>query len=318
MRRREGYVHMMSLPVRNTFSGNPLDRAGDRRNDPAWLAEQEANPEAMAMMLWEGRPLVEDHADGPRLAWLSLAHARDITPDRDLFLGMWKAAPVFAVELETSIDPTAGPLAGMGAFHEMRAAAALLSGPDAAMAGAAKSLFDWRRRHGFCAACGHATETTAGGWKRVCPACRTEHFPRVDPVTIMLPVFNGGDQPRCLLGRQAAWPRGRMSALAGFLEPGESIEEACAREVAEEAGLTVTGVRYHSSQPWPFPSQLMIGLIAEVDSDDARPDQTELEGVAWLTRDELRRVLADAHPFILPPPPIAIARTLMQAWLDDG
>lgn len=108
-----------------------------------------------------------------------------------------------------------------------------------------------------------------------------------------------------------------MSALAGFLEPGESIEEACAREVQEEAGLTVTAVRYHSSQPWPFPSQLMIGLIAEVDSDDARPDQTELESVAWLTRDEMRAVLADAHP-IKAPPPLAIARTLMQAWVDEG
>lgn len=307
----------MALLPTNTFAGNPLDRAGDRRNDAAWLAEQEANPEALAMVLWEGSPLIEDGPDGPRLAWLSLAHARDMVPDRDLYLGQWKDAPVFAVEFEGSVDPAAGPVAGLGAFHDMRTAAGLLPGPEAAMAGGAKSLFDWRRRHGFCAACGQASHTACGGWKRVCPACGTEHFPRVDPVTIMLAVHRGPDGERALLGRQAAWPEGRMSALAGFLEPGESIEEACAREVAEEAGLTVTAVRYHSSQPWPFPSQLMIGLFAEVASDDARPDQTELESVAWLTRDEMRAVLAGAHA-IKPPPPIAIARTLMQAWVDEG
>jgi len=245
-----------------------------------------------------------------------MAQARAVVPDRELFLGLWKGAPVFAVEVEGSVDPTAGPLRGVGVFHEMREAAALLPGPDAAMAGTAKSLFDWRRRHGFCAACGVQTVDGCGGWKRVCPACSTEHFPRVDPVTIMLAVYRGGDEPRCLLGRQASWPEGRMSALAGFLEPGETIEEACAREVAEEAGLTVTAVRYHSSQPWPFPSQLMIGLVCEVDSEDAAPDQTELEAVAWLTRDEARACLAGTHPAIKAPPRIAIARTLLQAWVD--
>jgi len=305
----------MPLPALNTFAGNPLDRAGDRRNDPDWLAEQGANPEALALVLWEGRPLLEAEGE-PRLAWLPMAHARAVALDRELFLGIWKRAPVFAVEIEGSIDPTAGPLRGVGVFHEMREAAMLLPGPDAAMAGTAKSLFDWRRRHGFCAACGIESQDACGGWKRVCPACGTEHFPRVDPVTIMLAVYRGGEEPRCLLGRQASWPEGRMSALAGFLEPGETIEEACAREIGEEAGLTVTAVRYHSSQPWPFPSQLMIGLVCEVDSEDAAPDQTELEAVAWLTRDEARACLAGAHPTIKAPPKIAIARTLMQAWVD--
>ena len=302
----------------NTFAGNPLDRAGDLRNDPDWLAEQEANPEAQAMVLWEGRPLIEETADGPRLAWLSLKHARDIVPDRDVFLGLWDAAPVFAIEFEGSIDPTDGPLAGVGAFHELRSAAAILPAADAAMAGGAKSLFDWRRKHGFCANCGTLGENASGGWKRRCPACGTEHFPRVDPVTIMLPVYKGGAEPICLLGRQAAWPEGRMSALAGFLEPGESIEEGCAREVQEEAGLTVIATAYHSSQPWPFPSQLMIGLIAEVSDDQARPDQTELEAVAWLTRAEARAVLAGEHPSIQAPPPFAIAHSLIQAWVEEA
>ncbi|NJC41257.1 NAD+ diphosphatase [Brevundimonas alba] len=306
----------MPLPALNTFAGNPLDRAGDRRNDPDWLAEQASDPEALALVLWEGRPLLEAGGE-PRLAWLAMSHARAVVPDRELFLGLWKGAPVFAVEVEGTVDPSAGPLQGLGAFHEMREAAALLPAPDAAMAGTAKSLFDWRRRHGFCAACGVQTGNACGGWKRVCPACATEHFPRVDPVTIMLAVYRGGAEPRCLLGRQASWPEGRMSALAGFLEPGETIEEACAREIEEEAGLTVTAVRYHSSQPWPFPSQLMIGLICEVDSEDAAPDQTELEAVVWLTKSEAAAALAGVHPTIKAPPRIAIARTLLQAWVDE-
>lgn len=303
----------MALPLLNTFAGNPLDRAGDFRNTPEWLVEQGESADALAMVFWEGQPLLEDHADGPRLAWLALTHARDVIrdADREIFLGLWKSAPVFAVEFEGPSDPAEGPIKGLGAFTGMREAAAVLSGPEAAMAGGAKSLFDWRRKHGFCANCGHETKATAGGWRRVCPSCTAEHFPRVDPVTIMLPVFEG----RCLLGRQAAWPAGRMSALAGFLEPGETIEEACAREIKEEAGLTVTAVRYHSSQPWPFPSQLMIGLIAEVSDANATPDMTELEEVAWLTKDEARAVLAGAHE-IKAPPKFAIARTLIQAWVD--
>ncbi len=306
----------MPLPVLNTFAGNPLDRAGDRRDDSAWLAEQAANPEALALAIWNGGPLIEDHPDGPRLAWLDLTHARTLSPGNEVFLGLWKDAPVFAVELEDGSDPAGGRLQGLGAFHDMRGAAAILPGAEAAMAGGAKSLFDWRRRHGFCSACGQMSNDACGGWKRICPACSTEHFPRVDPVTIMLPVYRGGPEPICLLGRQAVWPEGRMSALAGFLEPGETIEEACAREIKEEAGLTVTAVRYHSSQPWPFPSQLMIGLIAEVSDDQATPDQTELESVAWLTRAEAKAVLEGTHPAIKAPAPIAIARTLIQAWVD--
>lgn len=302
------------MVFKNAFSGNPLDRAGDLRNDSAWLAAQRDHPDAMSMVMWEGRPLVEVHGDGQRLVWLSLKHALDMVPDRDLFLGTWKGSPFFAIEFEGSIDPTAGPVQGVGQFIEMREAAVVLPESEAAMAGEAKGLFDWRRRHGFCAACGKASTQSSGGWRRVCSACNTEHFPRVDPVVIMLPIYNGGDEPRCLLGRQAQWPQGRHSALAGFMEPGESIEEACAREVNEEAGLSVTGVLYHSSQPWPFPSQLMIGLLAEVSDDNARPDQTELEAVVWLTRAEARAVLSGTHETLKAPPPYAIANRLIEAW----
>ena len=302
----------------NIFAGNPLDRAGDLRNDPDWLAEQADKPYAQALVLWEGRPLIEETDQGARLAWLSMKHARTLVRDREAFLGLWKDEPVFAIEFEGSIDPVDGPVGGLGVFHDMRAAAALLPAADAAMAGGAKSLFDWRRKHGFCANCGALCETASGGWKRRCPACGTEHFPRVDPVTIMLPIYKGGAEPVCLLGRQAAWAPGRMSALAGFLEPGESIEEACAREVKEEAGLTVIDTTYHSSQPWPFPSQLMIGLLAEVSDDQAAPDQTELESVAWLTRAEARAVLDGDHPTISAPPVFAIAHSLIRAWVEEA
>ena len=305
----------MALPSLNTFAGNPLDRAGDRRNEPDWLAEQAGRPDALALVLWEGRPLLEDHADGPRLAWLSLEHARAVVPDREAFLGLWMDAPCFAVEGEGSVDPATGPVAGLGAFHEMREAAALLLGPEAAMAGAAKSLFDWRRRHGFCAACGIESQTASGGWRRICPACATEHFPRVDPVTIMLPVFRGGDEPRCLLGRQASWPEGRMSALAGFLEPGETIEDAVRRETFEEAGIRVGAVRYLASQPWPFPSNIMIGCIGEALTEDINFDGEELEDARWFSRDDVRRMLEGTHEDFAAPSPIAIANHLLREWV---
>jgi len=301
----------------NAFAASPLDRAGDRRDDPAWLAALEDQPDGACLAIWEGGPLLEEGPDGPRLAWLSPHMAREAAGGDLAFLGLWKDAPVFAARFPEEADPTAGPLQGLGRFVDMRSAAGVLPGFELAMAGVAKSLFEWHARHGFCSACGQPSRAICGGWKRVCDACSTEHFPRVDPVVIMLPVYSGGAEPRCLLGRQAAWPAGRMSALAGFLEPGESIEEACAREIAEESALTVTSVRYHSSQPWPFPSQLMIGLIAEVDGEDARPDQTELEAVAWLTRAEARAVLAGTHPAIVAPPSFAIAHSLLDAWSRD-
>lgn len=184
------------------------------------------------------------------------------------------------------------------------------------MAGLAHGLFDWRAWNGFCSRCGQPTQDVSGGWKRHCPACGAEHFPRVSPVSIMLIVHGQGEVAKCLIGRQAAWPPGRMSALAGFIEPGETIEEGCAREVKEEAGLTVTTVRYHSSQPWPFPGQLMIGLVCAVSDDNAIPDESELEAVAWLDREEARDMLEGRHPILKAPPHIAIARHLIQAWVD--
>ncbi|HEV7228844.1 NAD(+) diphosphatase [Brevundimonas sp.] len=289
----------MSDAPPNIFAGNPLDRAGDRRNDPTFIAEMTAHPEALALRCDAAGPVTEPGPDGPRLAWAPLANARAGAVGGEVFLGLWKDAPVFAVEVADGGMP-------------LREAAMALGVADAAMAGTAKSLFDWRRRNRFCPNCGSETAATGGGWRRACPGCGAEHFPRVDPVCIMLPVF----QDRCFVARGPAWPSGRMSAPAGFIEPGETIEEACARELFEEAGLSVTRVRHHSSQPWPFPSQLMIGLVCAVDSDAVTLDPNELAESAWLTRQEAADALAGRHPTVIAPPPVAIARTLIQAWVD--
>ena len=272
----------------NTFAGNPLNRASDRRGDAEWLARQLAAPDALGVAIWNGKPLVEpSKAGGVQIAYLPAKLAAELAggPERLLFLGLWKETAVFAVDLEGSNDPAeGGPLQGLGGFQELRAVALQLPGTEAGILATAKSMFEWRRKHRHCAACGEPSEARDAGWKRRCPACEAEHFPRTDPVVIMLPYH--GD--RCMMGRQEAWPKGMFSALAGFLEPGESIEEACARELAEEAGLRTRTVRYHSTQPWPYPSSLMIGLLAEVEDDEGAPDQTELEAVRWFTKAELR------------------------------
>ncbi|HYD44472.1 MAG TPA: NAD(+) diphosphatase, partial [Phenylobacterium sp.] len=236
----------------NTFAGNPLDRASERRVDAAWLAEKINAPDSLGIALWNGKPLVEKAGDGGlQIAYLRADMCEELSggAERLLFMGLWKETAVFAVDLEGGADPAEGPLSGLGAFEDLRASALRMPATDAAILATAKAMFEWRRKHRHCANCGEPSDVVEGGWKRVCPACHAEHFPRTDPVAIMLAVHG----EKALLGRQAAWPKGMFSALAGFIEPGESIEEGCARELYEEAGLRATRVRYHSTQPWPYP-----------------------------------------------------------------
>ncbi|HVI31112.1 NAD(+) diphosphatase [Phenylobacterium sp.] len=305
----------------NTFAGNPLDRASDRRGDAEWLAAQLASPDALGLALWNGKPLVEKAAE-PRpdggdlqIAYLPARLVGELAGgmERLLFMGLWKETAIFAVDLGGSADPADSALQGLGRFEDLRAVALRVPAPEAAILATAKAMFEWRRRHDHCAACGEPSLVVDGGWKRQCPACEAEHFPRTDPVVIMLP-FHGD---RCMLGRQDAWPKGMFSALAGFLEPGESIEEACARELAEEAGLRAVRVRYHSSQPWPYPSSLMIGLIAEVEDDEGTPDQTELSEVRWFTREQARDLLAGKLDGVAAPNRLAIAHQLIRAWVEE-
>jgi NAD+ diphosphatase len=300
----------------NTFAGNPLDRASDRRVDADWLKRQLGSPEARGVALWNGKVLVRPDGPGLEPAWLPARLAGELAggAERLLFLGLAAGEPVFAVDLESGADPADGALEGLGEFKELRQIAPELPAPDAAILATAKAMFEWRRRHRHCAACGQPSHPADGGWKRVCEACEAEHFPRTDPVVIMLPHHGG----RCMLGRQAIWPKGMFSALAGFMEPGEAIEEACARELYEEAGLTARKVRYHSSQPWPYPSCLMIGLLAEVEDDEGTPDQTELEEVRWFTRDEASDLLDRRLPGVFAPAAMAIAHQLIRAWVAEG
>ena len=280
------------------FTGGRLDRADPIRHDPARFAAAMADPRARLLVLDEYAPAM----DGERLGWTRLG---DRAAERLVLLGLDDAGiPHFAAL-------TGRPARGRS--FEMIAALHALAAGEAATYAAARSVLDWHARHGFCAACGHATAPFRAGWGRRCPNCATEHFPRVDPVVIMIAEHDG----RALLGRQPAFPPGRYSALAGFLEPGESIEEAVAREVAEEAGIAVTDVRYVASQPWPFPASLMIACVATATSDRLAIDTTELEDAIWVPRDVVRAVLAgEPGPFV-PPPPYAIAHSLLTRWAEQ-
>ncbi|MBN2973691.1 NAD(+) diphosphatase [Roseomonas aeriglobus] len=280
------------------FTGAWLDRADPVRSDEPALAAALADPRARLMRLENGDPAVD--ADGA-IAWTSIANVQG-TP---IFLGLdAEQRPYFA---EACVGDTAAP-ARSGAL--MRMLDAMPPG-DAAIFGTVRSVTGWHARHGYCANCGAATAIIRGGWARSCPDCGAEHFPRVDPVVIMLAEYDG----RALVGRQAAWPAGRYSALAGFVEPGESLEEAVARELFEEAGVRVSDVRYLASQPWPFPGQLMLAAIATAESDALTIDTKEIEDAFWVTRDEVRAALAGAEDAkFLPPPPYAIARTLLEEW----
>ena len=282
------------------FTGYPLDRVDAMRQDAGALAAAASDPCARLLVLTGFDP--EIGADGA-LVWSSMAERAE---DGELILlGLdGERRPHFAQTRAS--DPPAGgrSMALLRVLDAMR-------GEDAAIFGAARHVVDWHARHRFCAVCGTPSAVFRAGWGRKCPNCRGEHYPRVDPVVIMIAEHDG----RALLGRQPAWPRGRYSALAGFVEPGESLEEAVAREVLEEAGVRVTDVRYAASQPWPFPGQLMLACIATAESDALTIDRTELENAIWVTRDDVRRALAgdETAPF-LPPPPYAIARTLLETW----
>ncbi|WP_120715936.1 NAD(+) diphosphatase [Tsuneonella amylolytica] len=286
------------------FSGSPLDRADHIRCDPDALAGL-TNWKARLLRL-DGLLPTFDAATGA-LGWGTLADAPE---DADLvFLGLLDGKACFAAVPGEGAD---GPAY---AQPQVWQAMQVLSPGDLALYGGARSLVDWHARHRFCARCGAPTKVAKGGWQRDCGNCGAPHFPRTDPVTIML--VEHGD--RLLLGRQPRFPPRVFSALAGFVEPGETIEEAVAREVFEEAGVRVRDVKYIASQPWPFPSQLMIGCHSVAEDDALTIDHTELEEARWFTREELMEAkkAGDAGTGnLIFPRPFAIARTLVDWWLD--
>jgi NAD+ diphosphatase len=285
------------MPTRPGFTGGALDRADHLRNDDAALSGLRADPAARVLLL-EGLDPVTGGDGG--IGWRPISSVD--APTDLLFLGLEAGAPRFAI-LQPA-GPRGGSMAVLQLLHRLPA-------EQVALYGAARSLVDWHYRHGFCARCGAATAVFRAGWGRRCGACNAEHFPRVDPVVIMLAEHDD----RVLLGRQPQFPPRMYSALAGFVEPGESLEEAVARELLEEAGVRALSVRYALSQPWPFPSSLMIGCIAPVASDEIHLDTHELQDAIWLGREEVRSVLrGDPGGRVMTPPPLAIAHSLLQVW----
>ncbi len=283
---------MRGVVTPNTFEGARLDRATMRRRDPEWVAARLADESSRAVVAGPDAVLV----DGDRLALVPL----DGLPS-PLLLGVQDGRALFAADGEGRDD-----------LVSVREIAPELAQDEGGLLAYAAALLNWHRRHGFCSVCGTASEIREGGLLRVCPACGAEHHPRTDPVVIMLVVDEERD--RVLLGRQPSWPDGRYSALAGFVEPGESLEDAVAREVLEESGVVVTGARYVSSQPWPFPSSLMLGFEALYVRGDAVAADGELDDARWFTRTELLDAAAERGALRLPPA-LAIARRLIDGWL---
>jgi NAD+ diphosphatase len=277
----------------NTFAGAALDRAAGRRSDDAWLAAQLADPASRVVLAGEEGVLVD--GDQPRL----VAPA-DLPVGVDpVLLGVGRdGRALFAADPGEALA---------GERRGLRDLAPLLSQSDAGLLAHAVALLNWHRRHRFCANCGSPTVVREAGHVRSCPVCGADHHPRTDPVVIML--VSDGD--RALLGRQSRWPAGRYSALAGFVEPGESLEEAVAREVREEAGVEVTDVTYRSSQPWPFPSSLMLGFTARWAGGEPETRDGELEDVRWWSREEIREGAGGLRL----PERDAIARRLLDEWL---
>jgi len=276
------------------FTGSPLDRADALRLDEAALADLAARDDARLLRLEGLDPVIGD--DG-KLLWSPLAPEGPL-----IFLGLEGGAPRFA--------PLSEDAPGKPAFA-LFAAIAAMRPADAAIWAAARSVNEWHARHRYCGRCGAWAEPFRGGWGRRCTGCAAEHFPRVDPVVIMLAEHDG----RVLLGRQHHYPPRRYSALAGFVEPGESIEEAVARELREEAGIEVRDVVYFASQPWPFPGQLMIACIAQAASGELVLDEAELDHAIWASRDEVRQALAgDPAAAFIGPPAFAIAHSLLAHW----
>ncbi len=297
----------------NYYSGMPLSRDDALRRDAVALERLRANPQSRVLAIWRNQHLIVDRS-APAPVWHTGDEASHLFTEAEgwALLGMREDAAHFAVDVSHIDDPvSAKPFAGRGEFVDLRAIGPLLARDDGSIMAYARGLMYWHRRHRFCGVCGGLTESTQGGHVRHCTNadCAIDHFPRTDPAVIMLVTY--GDE--CLLGRQTIWPAGMHSTLAGFVEPGESLEEAVIREIKEESGVDVERPVYHSSQPWPFPSSIMLGFHAEARSRILAVNTDELETAAWYHRDALLASPEDTT-FRLPRKD-SIARRLVDDWL---
>ncbi len=317
-----------------TFGGSGLDRAAHIRGDPQRLDQARTDPKAQCLLLWRGKVLVQGEALD-HLAPVSMQH--DLVQqgpggsvEGPIFLGLDQdATPLFAMDI-SDWQADGQDLSDVGAFvdrteqqhpdlpnghvfAELRRIMTRLSPRDAELAATAKAVIAWHETHRFCARCGAPSEIAQGGWQRSCPTCGAQHFPRTDPVVIML-ITHGNS---VLMGRSPGWPEGMYSLLAGFVEPGETLEAAVRREVMEEAGVPVGAVQYLASQPWPFPASLMMGCAGQALSRNIQIDPVEIEDAIWVTRSQMMQVFAGEHPTMLPARKGAIAHFLLQHWLAD-
>jgi NAD+ diphosphatase len=308
----------------NFFAGGGFDRAGLYRKDEDWLAHHRAHPATRMIPVWRDRHLILIEPE-PAPVFLGPEEVPSLAPKEEslALLGVIDKQAVFAVDISHIDDPLARPeLSGRGEFIDIRDVGSLLPRADAQLMAFARAIFYWHRRHGFCGVCGAPTVPAEAGHVRICTNadCGTTHFPRTDPAVIML--VTDGD--KCLLGRRPGRQNFMYSTLAGFVEPGESLEEAVAREVMEEAGIEITNVRYAHSQPWPFPANLMLGFYADAVTRDIRLNDKELADARWFTRDEVRELMAvrDRNESerlggaLHLPRPVSIARRLISEWID--
>lgn len=323
----------MKLAETVTFGGSGFDRAAHLRGDAALLGHLRKDPRARCLAVWRGKPLLcGDGLDG--LAWLALddpvISAETGARDTIVFLGLGEdGTPFFAADISTwepefldaeslalFIDPSQQrhpDLPQDHAFAELRMVMARLTPREAEIAATAKAIIGWHHTHRFCARCGSESDVSQAGWQRTCPACKAHHFPRTDPVVIML-ITRGSS---VLMGRSPGWPVGMYSLLAGFVEPGETLEAAVRREVFEETQIKVGAVSYLASQPWPFPASLMFGCAGEALSEDITIDPNEIEDAIWVSRAEMMMAFAGEHPKLKPARKGAIAHFLIRNWLAD-
>lgn len=319
----------MKIAETVTFGGSGLDRAAHLRNQPEAIAALAARSDARCFAIWRGKLLM--HRDGAQgLVWLPMDHplfAEATEPP--VFLGLDEAGPRFASDvsrfrptgvdeeaLKRFFDPNEYGVPGLPEtqrFAEMRGAMMELSPRDAELAATGKAILEWHRSHGFCARCGAESEMINAGWQRSCASCGGQHFPRTDPVVIML-ITSGNS---VLLGRSPGWPEGMYSLLAGFVEPGETLEAAVRREVLEETQVKVGAVRYLASQPWAFPNSLMFGCEGIAESTEITLDPVELEHALWMTREEVADSFSGTNPSVKPARAGSIAHFLLRNWLAD-
>ncbi|MCK8783903.1 NAD(+) diphosphatase [Roseomonas sp. NAR14] len=302
----------------NAYSGSPLDRASNRREDATFIEAAISHPDTLFAPVWRARSLMRrDAAGAPQAVLLTgeAASAVRMAGGPWAFLGLWDGRPVFAVDCSAADDPLPLLPADLGEFTDLRAVAGQLPPGEASVLAHARGLMHWRTKHRYCGVCGGNCEPRSAGNAMQCTQCGTQHFPRTDPAVIMLVIRQDRELgPCCLLGHSTRFPNSVMySTLAGFVEPGESLEEAVRREVLEETGVSVGRVHYHSSQPWPFPASIMLGFHAEAVSERISIDPEELRDARWFTLAQLRD--PEANGFALPRLD-SIARRLIEDWME--